>query len=98
MKPSVAFTAALLFATACGVRAQTPMSYLETFGPAADPVTRLAWGLIAVSLVVCVLIGALLLGGIFRRRGGTSVQPASALAVRRDGGGLSWIYVGVGVS
>jgi hypothetical protein len=33
----------------------TPLAYLHTAGPAADPVTRLGWGLALVSIsVVCV--------------------------------------------
>lgn len=44
-----------------------PMSYLRTFGPAADPATRLNWGLMAISIFVTVLICALLLWASLRR-------------------------------
>ena len=72
------------------------MSYLRTYGPAGDPATRLGHGLGIVSIVVTIVIAVLLLGAIYRKR----ARPESArdLTVSRDEGGLSWIYVGVGVS
>ena len=76
--------------------ASTPMSYLRTFGPAGDPATRLGQGLGVVSIVVTVVIAILLLAAIYRKR----AVPArsSDLTVSRDEGGVSWIYVGVGIS
>jgi cytochrome c oxidase subunit 2 len=74
--------------------ADTPMSYLHTAGPAADPVTRLGWGLGVVSVLVMVIIAALLLGAVLRRRGAAPDHPG----VSREGDGLRWIYIGVGVS
>ncbi len=78
--------------------AVTPMSYLHTFGPAGYAVTRLGWGLGIISVSVIVIIGLLLLGGIFRRRDTHSGSDPNALAVRRDAGGMAWIYIGVGIS
>lgn len=78
--------------------AATPMSYLHTVGPAGYPVTRLGWGLGIISLGVVVSTGLLLLGGIFRRRDLRAPGDAGALAVRRDAGGMGWIYIGVGIS
>ncbi len=76
--------------------AESPMSYLHTFGPAGDPATRLGWGLGIVSIVVVLVIAVLLLAAVTRRH----ARPADpqALAVRSDEGGMSWLYVGVGVS
>lgn len=79
-------------------RAESPMAYHRTFGPAVDPITRLGWGLGIISLLVIVIIGALLLGGIFRKRSTASAADTRQLSVRRDGGGMAWIYVGVGIS
>jgi cytochrome c oxidase subunit 2 len=72
------------------------MGYSRTFGPAVDPITRLGWGLGIISIAVILIIGALLLGAVFRKR----AQPAdpAALAVSSDTGGMSWIYIGVGIS
>jgi cytochrome c oxidase subunit 2 len=73
-----------------------PMGYLRTFGPAGDPTTQLGWGLAIISIVVMIVIAALLLGGIFRRRA-RAASPRE-LSVKSDAGGMAWIYVGVGIS
>jgi len=95
MRVHFAVLAALGVAPA-GAGAQPAMSYLRTFGPAGDPATHLGWGLGVVSVVVVVVIAILVLAGVLRRRT-RSADPA-ALAVDRDEGGMSWLYVGVGVS
>ena len=76
--------------------AATPMSYLRTFGPAGDPATVLGHGLGIVSILVMVIIAVLLLASIYRKR--ARAASARELTVSRDEGGLSWIYIGVGVS
>src|SRR5438067_6578536 len=74
----------------------TPMSYLVTAGPAADPVTRLDWGLIAVSVAVILIIGALLLGAVLRAR---PDRPGFGPVARAEAdSGLRWIYIGAGIS
>lgn len=78
--------------------AEAPMAYFHTVGPAADPITRLGWGLGVVSIAVVVIIAVLLLVGIFRRRRQLPEDRSEQLAVRRDAGGMQWIYIGVGVS
>jgi cytochrome c oxidase subunit 2 len=76
--------------------AGTPLSYLHGFGIKAYPVTALTWGLLIISIAVCVIIGALVLVGIWRRRApgvwAADVTPA------RGTSGVSWIVIGVGVS
>ncbi len=91
-RPSLLVALALPLAA----KAETPMSYLRTFGPAGDPATALGYGLGIVSIVVMVVITILVLAAIYRSR----ARPASAreLTVSRDEGGVSWIYIGVGVS
>ncbi|MEO8038933.1 MAG: cytochrome c oxidase subunit II [Betaproteobacteria bacterium] len=71
------------------------MSYLTTFGPAGDPATRLGWGLGLISIAVTVIVTALLLAGLLRRR--QRADP-KALAVASDTGGMAWIYVGTGIT
>jgi cytochrome c oxidase subunit 2 len=73
------------------------MSYHRTFGPAVDPITRLGWGLGGISVLVIVVIGALLLAGVLRKRVAASSTPHH-LAVRSDAGGMAWIYLGGGIS
>ena len=77
--------------------AETPMSYWHTYGAAGNPITQLGWALGAVSVVVILVISLLLLGALFRRR---SVRAAGddQLAVHREGGGMGWLYIGVGIS
>ncbi|MEO7115864.1 MAG: cytochrome c oxidase subunit II [Caldimonas sp.] len=91
----VALAAALAGAPLLG-HAEWPMAYLRTFGPAGDPATQLGWGLGIVSIVVVVVIAVLLLGAILRRRG--PLADPQELAVDKDEGGMSWLYIGVGVS
>ena len=86
-----------LGAAAGGIGREPPMSYLRTFGPAGDPATRLGWGLGIVSIVVMVVIAVLLLAAIYRKRRARRAS-ARELTVARDEGGLSWIYIGVGIS
>lgn len=76
--------------------ADTAMSFLDTSGAAADPATRLGWGVGIISIVVIVVVAALLLGAIFRRRSAAPDGDARALAA--DRGGLAWISVGAGIS
>ena len=76
----------------------TPLSYLRSFGPAADPITKLGWGLMTISILVTVIIAVLLLIAIFRRRDKAAIDTQGRLPVGRDAGGMSWIYIGVGIS
>jgi cytochrome c oxidase subunit 2 len=72
------------------------MTYLRTFGPAADPVTSLGWGLIAVCTLVILVIAGLLLAATLRARSPTAAL--SNIPIAQPGGGLRWIYIGTGVS
>jgi cytochrome c oxidase subunit 2 len=77
-----------------------PLAYFHTAGPAADPVTRLGWGLALVSIAVVIIVAALLVVAIFRKRHGAgdhAMQPGTLMPLR-ERAGLMWIYVGTGVS
>ena len=79
----------------------TPLAYLHTAGPAADPVTRLGWGLAAVSIAVVLIIAALLIAAIFRNRRGPEAADGpidKRLMPLRQWEGLTWILVGTGIS
>ena len=74
-----------------------PLSYLSSAGPAAAPLTQLAWGLGGVSAAVTMIIAIALLWGVWRRR--PARADVSALeAGDKPGAGLAWIYVGLGIS
>jgi hypothetical protein len=49
-------------------RAGTPLGYLRGYGPKADSVAALTWGLLVISIVVVVVICTLVLAGIWFRR------------------------------
>ena len=74
---------------------EAPLQYLHTAGPAADPATRLQWGLLAVCAVVFASVTVALVLGLARRR----ARPAGReLAVPADEGGMRWIYIGVALT
>lgn len=74
----------------------TPLSYLSGFGSKAYPVTSLTWGLLIISIVVCVTIAALLLAGVWVRRSptGQTIDMPPEPGAR----GINWITIGVGIS
>src|SRR6476661_1617486 len=72
-----------------------PLQYLNTAGPAADPVAQLQWGLLAVAGVVFAGVTLALILGLARRR---APSRDGELAVRADHGGLAWITVGVALT
>ncbi|WP_229483174.1 cytochrome c oxidase subunit II [Massilia horti] len=74
------------------------MSYLQTAGPAADPVTHLHWGMLAISLAVVVIISILVLWATFYRRPPAQSRPDGRPPLETARDGLSWITIGVGIS
>ena len=98
MIPCAMFLYVRMMRVSGSVRIEPPMSYQRTFGPAVDSITRLGWGLGIISLLVIIIVALLLIGGIFRNRGVDSAADPRQLTVRRDAGGMAWIYIGVGAS
>lgn len=72
-----------------------PLSYLDSDAPIGGRIAQLGWGLLAISCAVVIIITVLVV--IASRRGTRAVDPKQ-LAVRRDAGGMRWIYIGVGIS
>ena len=95
--PRIPLLAAALVASGTAW-ADTPMSYMRTFGPAGDPVTRLNWGLTAISVAVTVIIGVRVLLAIFRKRLPMQRDEQGRLPLTRSRGGMIWIYVGIGIT
>jgi len=73
-----------------------PMTYMRTYGPAADPVTSLGWGLTIICSLVVALIGVLVLIATLRARVARGLL--STIPIAHPGGGLRWIYIGTGLS
>jgi cytochrome c oxidase subunit 2 len=78
-------------------RADLPLDYMHTQGPAADPLTALGWGVTLLSLLVTAIVAALLLGALLRRRPRPRA-PSGLPSVARDTGGIDWVYIGTGLS
>lgn len=90
--PTVALVSASLLVGGCG---RAPLNYLHGAGIQAQSLAQLAWGLGLISLLVVLIIAFLLAAAIMRRRDAVGDE---ALAVRRDGGGMPWIYIGLATS
>ena len=71
-----------------------PLGFLTGSGERATTIVPLTWFMLAVSIVVCVTIAALL--GIAMRR--STRSPAKAITVERGGDGLRWIKWGLALS
>lgn len=78
--------------------ADTPMYYLETFGAKGDMTVPLLWGLIAVSVLVVVIISAMVIIGILRRRDPDLQAGGRIIAVSRPPGGIGWIHAGLALT
>lgn len=76
----------------------TPFSYLSSAGPAAAPLTQLAWGLGGISVAVTVIITMALVWGIWRRRPSPNPDASGLELADTPGAGLAWIYIGLGIS
>jgi cytochrome c oxidase subunit 2 len=76
----------------------TPLSYLSSAGPAAQPLTQLAWGLGGLSVAVTVIVTIALVGGIWRRRAAPAQDGLGLESGGGPGAGLAWIYIGLGIS
>jgi cytochrome c oxidase subunit 2 len=74
-----------------------PLSYLVADGPAAAPLTQLAWGLGGISVAVVVIVALALAGAVWRRRS-VAADARSLEGVGSPGAGLAWIYWGLAIS
>jgi cytochrome c oxidase subunit 2 len=97
LAPIVSTSFVVLLAATLPAAADTPMSFLQSFGAKADRILPLTWGLTIISILVAVIVGVLLLWALFAAPR-CSAEPEEQLPVDRPKGGLSWIYVGVGLS
>jgi cytochrome c oxidase subunit II len=78
--------------------AQSPLSYLESFGSRADAINALLWFLIAISLLVIAATVVLLLGGMFQGRMRSADSLPGVVPLVHGRGGAAWIAVGVGLT
>jgi cytochrome c oxidase subunit 2 len=83
----------------------SPFGYLDSAGPRARDIVPLTWFTLAVSVVVCIVIGALLWLAVRRRRLGYEAGRADAvpldmhaLPLQYGASGIRWISVGLLIS
>ena len=84
-------------ASAAGFTPDWPMTYLQTYGPRADPAAALTWGLTGISLAVVIIITALVAIGVLARRS-RALAGAEPPAARPGPPGLGWLYIGLGLT
>jgi cytochrome c oxidase subunit 2 len=77
-----------------------PLNYLTSAGARANMILPLTWGVLIISILVCVIVCGLLVAAIFRRRRvvGFAEDDDTRSLLSRPRGGLTWVYVGVGIS
>ena len=75
-----------------------PLNYLTSHGARADMILPLTRGVLIISIIVILIVCGLLAAAIFRRRpvGAPGADPRGLLF--RPRGGLTFVYVGVGIS
>jgi cytochrome c oxidase subunit 2 len=78
--------------------ADAPLNYMSGAGDKADTVLPLTWGVTVISVAVVVIISLLVAGAIWRRPGMAPQPAGSKIAVDERTNGLSWIWIGVGIS
>ncbi|MBU6528306.1 cytochrome c oxidase subunit II [Methylocystis sp. MJC1] len=74
------------------------MNYLEAFGGKAGSIATLTWALLILSIAVVVIITALTLAAVLRRRSPRRATEADREPLAREESGLSWITIGVAIS
>jgi cytochrome c oxidase subunit 2 len=78
--------------------ADAPLSYLVPHGVRAASIAKLAWFTTSISILVVLIVTALLLAGILRRRAVDPPQLPGEALVERPHGGVSWIYIGASLT
>jgi cytochrome c oxidase subunit 2 len=75
-----------------------PLNYLQAFGRKAETIASLTWALLILSIAVVVIVAALTLLGVLRRRTSLVATDARREPVVRPTGGVAWITIGVSIS
>lgn len=75
-----------------------PMNFLQAFGDKASVIASLTWAMLILSIVVVVVVTALTLVGVLKRRTTVGAADARFEPILRPSGGLSWITIGVSIS
>lgn len=76
----------------------TPLGYLTSAGRRADVTLPLTWFVLAVSVIVCIVITALLWLAVRRAQANGGAAETAAVAVDNSRRGVRWIWIGVAIS
>jgi cytochrome c oxidase subunit 2 len=75
-----------------------PLNYLVSYGERAASIATLTWGVLLISIAVTVIISALVAAAVWRREPLIASAPGDKLPVSGSGGGMRWLWTGVGIS
>ena len=75
-----------------------PMTYMVSHGAAANPITKLGWGLLGLSIFVATFIAFAVLVGIWWKRGDGAWDNRGWPVLSHGRNGLPWLTIGVPVS
>lgn len=81
-----------------GLSTDAPLNYLTAYSTKSAPVVALTWGLLAISVAVILIILLFVTWGIWRRGSFQTLAGMASLPIGETSAGLSWLYIGVGVS
>jgi len=76
----------------------TPLGYLTGAGARADTTVALTWFTLIVSILVCLIIGALVWLGARRYSARGGALATTSVTVERGGNGIRWIVIGLVIS
>src|SRR5690348_17483620 len=68
-----------------------PMTYLVSHGAAANPITKLGWGLLGLSIFVASFIALAVLIGIWWKRGAGDYDERGWPVLSRGRNGMPWL-------
>lgn len=74
------------------------LSYMTAYGPKNYAVVSLLYGVIIISLVVVVIIGVLVVAGLWMRGSRVALAAIATVPIERRGSGLPFVYTAVGIS
>lgn len=75
-----------------------PLNYLVSYGARAASIATLTWGVLLISIAVMVIISVLVAAAVWRRKPLIATVPGEQLPVSGSGGGMNWLWTGVGIS
>src|SRR4051812_26173841 len=99
LRKLVSLDALIVASAASPAIADSPMTVMRSASAKADSVLHLNWGLLTICVLVIGITGVLLVLALARQPASRpSLQSGLPLPVSRPPGGVTWIYVGIGLT